>query len=77
LHTRDWVPPRNNQQFARKFTKALWGHIHGTPLSCSAAANVDPPPPVSTRRRSSTVSQEPVVANGGFPACSIVTATAF
>jgi hypothetical protein len=57
-HARDWVPPRDSQHFAHMFTKALWGHIHGT-LTCRRRALT---PPTSTRSRSSAVCQESVVA---------------
>jgi hypothetical protein len=69
-HARDWVPPRDSQHFAHMFTKALWGHIHGTLLPCSDAANIDLPPPRSDTANidpQSLVSGLPIVG-GGSPA---------
>jgi hypothetical protein len=72
LRACDWVPLRDNQHFARMFTKARWGHIHGMPPPRSDAANVDPLPP---RFDAANVGQPSLVnvfptAGGGSPADS-------
>jgi hypothetical protein len=60
------VLPHDNQHFARMFTEALWGHIHGMSSSCSDAANVDPPP-----SSSDTANVDPPSLVSGFPRAGV------